>query len=80
MITQFLRPKRMGFDEDGAIKPITLTNQGVDALFQVPARRPKLALVVIASTSSIRSDGGIRFTAPSPGRTETFSPDLAIDA
>ena len=71
--------QRMTFNEDGTIKPITLTNQGVGALRQVPPRRPNLALGETATASSVRPDWKIRFKPPSPGRTETFAPDLAAD-
>ena len=71
--------QKMTFNEDGTIKPIMLTNQGVGALRQVAPRRPNLAPGGTATASSVRPDWKIRFTPPSPGRTETFAPDLATD-
>lgn len=71
--------QKMAFNEDGTIKPVRLTNQGVGALRQVPSSRPNLALGGTATASSVRSDWKIRFTPPSPGRIETFAPDLATD-
>ena len=71
--------QKMSFNEDGTIKPITLTNQGVGALRKVPARTPDLALEGVATASSVRPDLKIKFTPPSPGRVETFAPDLAAD-
>jgi hypothetical protein len=69
----------MTFNEDGTIRVITLTNQGVGALRAVTPRGPNLALDGTASASSVRPDWKIRFTPPSPGRIETFSPELALD-
>lgn len=71
--------QKMTFNEDGTIKPITLTNQGIGPLRQVPPRRPNLALGGTATASSVRPDWKIKFTPPAPGRTETFAPDLATD-
>lgn len=71
--------QKMEFNADGTIKPIKLTNQGVGALRKVSPRRPNLALTGTATASSIRPDWKIKFTPPSPGRTETFAPDLATD-
>lgn len=71
--------QKMAFNKDGTIQPIKLTNQGVGALREDPSRRPDLALGGVATASSIRPDANIKFTPPSPGRTETFAPDLAVD-
>jgi len=72
--------QKMEFNDDGTIKPIGLTNRGVGALRQVPARRPNLALAGSATASSVRPDSKIKLnTAPSLDRTETFAPDLATD-
>ncbi|MBN8459920.1 MAG: family 43 glycosylhydrolase [Verrucomicrobia bacterium] len=71
--------QKMEFHADGTIKPIKLTNQGVGDLRKDPSLRPNLALAGTASASSVRPGWNIKFTPPSPGRTETFAPDLAID-
>jgi len=72
--------QKMAFNADGTIKPITLTNQGVGALRQGPARRPNLALAGTATASSGRSDFKVKPAKDaSLNRTETFAPDLAID-
>jgi beta-xylosidase len=71
--------QKMAFNEDGTIKPIVLTNQGVGALREVPARGANHALAASATASSFRPDSKIKFTSPSFERTETFAPDLAID-
>lgn len=72
--------QKMTFNADGTIKPITLTNQGVGALRQVPARRTNLALAGTATASSIRPNFNVRLSTPqAPERTETFAPDLATD-
>ncbi|HEY8932808.1 MAG TPA: family 43 glycosylhydrolase, partial [Rariglobus sp.] len=71
--------QKMTFNADGTIKPITLTNQGVGALRKVPARRPNLALAGTATASSVRPNFKVRMTPPTPERTETFTPDLALD-
>ncbi|PTX95421.1 glycosyl hydrolase family 43 [Spartobacteria bacterium LR76] len=71
--------QKMTFNEDGTIKPITLTNQGVGAIHQVAASRPNLALGGVATASSVRQDMGVKLTPPSPPRIETFAPALAID-
>ncbi|MDF3058669.1 MAG: endo,4-beta-xylanase [Rariglobus sp.] len=70
--------QKMAFNEDGTIKPITLTNQGVGALRQVPSRRSNLALARTATASSVRPDRKIP-ADHGLDRTETFAPDLAID-
>jgi hypothetical protein len=70
--------QKMSFNEDGTIKPITLTNQGVGALRQVSARRPNLALTGAATASSVRPDWKIKSDA-TLNRTETFAPDFATD-
>ncbi len=70
--------QKMAFNEDGTIKPITLTSQGVGALRQVPSRRANLALAGTATASSVRSNWKIK-SDPSLNRTETFAPDLATD-
>lgn len=72
--------QKMAFNADGTIKPITLTNQGVGALRQVPARHPNLALDGTATASSVRPELKIKPAKdPSLDRTETFAPDLATD-
>ncbi len=71
--------QKMEFNADGTIKPIKLTNQGVGAIRQVPARRPNLALSGTATASSVRPDWHIRMTAPTPPRIEPFAPGLATD-
>lgn len=71
--------QKMSFNQDGTIQPIKLTNQGVGALRKVSPRRPDLALSGTATASSVRPDWKIKFTPPSPRRTETFAPDLATD-
>lgn len=71
--------QKMSFNPDGTIQPIKLTNQGIGALRKVAAPRPNLARAGTATASSVRPDWPIKFTPPSPGRTETFAPDLAID-
>lgn len=71
--------QKMEFNADDTIKPIKLTNQGVGALRKVTPRRPNLAVAGTATASSVRPDGKIKFTPPSPGRTETFAPNLATD-
>ncbi|TAL06853.1 MAG: discoidin domain-containing protein, partial [Verrucomicrobia bacterium] len=70
--------QKMEFNDDGTIKPITLTSQGVGALRQVHARRPNLALAGTATASSIRPDWKIKSDA-SLNRTETFAPVFATD-
>jgi hypothetical protein len=71
--------QKMEFNDDGTIKPIKLTNQGVGALRKVPARRPNLALAGTATASSVRPDWHIRMTSPTPSRVEPFAPNLATD-
>ena len=71
--------QKMEFNEDGTLRPITLTNQGVGALHKIPART-NLALAGTASASSIRANWKIKPTSDSSlDRTETFAPDFAID-
>jgi hypothetical protein len=71
--------QKMEFNADGTIKPITLTNQGVGALREIPAGRPNLALTGTDTASSVRPDWNIRMTPPYPARIETFAPNLATD-
>jgi hypothetical protein len=70
--------QKMEFNEDGTIKPIKLTNQGVGALRQLPPRRPNLALTGAATASSVQPDRKIK-SDPSLDRTETFAPAFATD-
>ena len=71
--------QKMTFNADGTIKPITLSNQGVGALRQVPSRRPNLALAGTATASSVRPNFKVKLTPPASERIETFAPDLATD-
>jgi hypothetical protein len=72
--------QKMSFNEDGTIKPIALTNQGVGALRKAPSRRPNLALNGTATASSVRPDAKVNKDKGSAlDRTETFAPDFATD-
>lgn len=71
--------QKMEFNADGTIQAITLTNQGIGALRSAPPLGPNLAIESSATASSVRPDWKISFTPPSPGRIETFSPELALD-
>ena len=69
---------KLEFNEDGSIRPVNLTMDGVGALHPVKSETKKK--VVKASASSIRSDLKIKREGDSLfHRTETFAPYFAFD-
>jgi hypothetical protein len=71
--------QKMVFENDGSIRPIQLTNQGVGALRPIEPR-PDLAVGGVTTASSVRPAREIKPTRdPSFRRTETFAPEFATD-
>jgi F5/8 type C domain len=72
--------QKLDFNPDGTIRPVKLTNQGVGALRPITITKPNLALKGTASASSTMEPVKIQPKYdPSLNRTETFSPNLAVD-